>query len=179
MYSVFIPSPTWAHSRDYFYLWFGGRNINNIFSSHNFPHSPLFRNWKWSKIFVFKILQICFLLVLSISWFNSVSTDITFQILPYMLYDHVNLHSVRRSQIYFTQIAFLLFSCVCIHRFHCHWNFSYFPPVSAPTGSTATRTFHIQNFVQLLHVNMYSTKATNFVWYLERLNLSSLHRVLS
>ena len=89
--------------------------------------------------------------------------------MPYTYY-HVILHSVRRSQIYFTQIAFLLFSCVCIHRFHCHWNFSYFPPVSAPTGSTATRTFLIQNFVQLLHVNMYSTKATNFVWYLECFN---------
>ena len=42
--------------------------------------------------------------------------------------------------------------------------------MSAPTGSTATRTFLIQTFVQLLHVNMFSTKATNFVWYLERFN---------
>ena len=88
-----------------------------------------------------------------------------------------------------THIIMWFFIPYADRKFISHKLHSYFSPVSASTGSTATGTFltlllclHpqvllplelflcIQNFVQLLHVNMFSTKATNFVWYLERFN---------
>ena len=88
-----------------------------------------------------------------------------------------------------THIIMWFFIPSADRKFISHKLHSYFSPVSASTGSTATGTFltlllclHpqvllplelflcIQNFVQLLHVNMFSTKATNFVWYLERFN---------
>ena len=114
-------------------MW-GGQNIKHDIRSHNFPHSPLFETWNGVKILNFKILPICFHLA-CVHFFSmtQVSTNIAFK------FCH-------------THIIMWFFIPSADRKFISHKLHSYFSPVSASTGSTATGTLLMH--LKFCHIHM-------------------------